>query len=84
MTKFISASCRRKKCWCGTEAAHKVVEHIFSDDTNPNRRPLATFLCHPHFCRLMAVAAVEALTDRPVPPLRSGPKVHQEAESQTR
>lgn len=57
MGYFVSESCKGEKCWCGTDAEHKVEEHIFHDDPVPNRHPLTSYVCHEHFRQIMGPAA---------------------------
>lgn len=54
---FVSACCDGETCSCGRAAGHKVSEVIQYDDPQPNRHPLAIYVCHACFRRLMGPAA---------------------------
>jgi len=51
-----------ERCACGVPAAHKVEEVASPEAGNISRRPLSAFLCHVHFCELMALSMYEALS----------------------
>lgn len=59
MTHFISKSCEGELCFCGKSAEHKVEETIFSDDPNPNRHNLTSYICHDHFKQIMGIRKYE-------------------------
>lgn len=52
-----SAICQGEVCRCGKPAAHKVEEIVFSDDRQPIRHPLTSYVCRDHFAELMGAAA---------------------------
>lgn len=57
MTIFVSKSCEGENCFCGEPSEHKVCEHIFWDDPQPNRQPLTCYVCHEHFKQIMGSMA---------------------------
>ena len=72
MPKPRNARFDARSCGCGGPAKHEVAEVISTEVSRAARAPLSAFLCHDHFCQLMAHAMYEALAD-------GGDRSHQSA-----
>jgi hypothetical protein len=55
--RFVSKSCRGKKCYCGEPAEHKIGEVIQWDDPRQFRHLLTSYVCHRHFVKIMGPIA---------------------------